>query len=596
MSRSWLVPSGLRGRFALLVLLAVLPVLATSTLTQVYQRSIALEDFVTHARNTTKSAAADLDRILANAAQLLSLIDTMEQTREGQSDCGVLLRGLLDAHPFLNDVAVTTADGSVRCSAHGSFASGPGAVWTRATTTPTGFAILGSRPQAGSPQRELLLAYRSPERADAPVFVAAFGLAWINYTLDAASIADGTIATVIDQDGTVLFQSTQPDGFVGRKVGPADLERIKHSDPRWDDSTAGLDGVVRRYVSAEWGAPAGRALLLATGSPTGQVVRPYNRILFVELLVLAVATLVALIAAERTGQALVLDPMDALVTAAERVGRGEPVPHVEPRGSVEVQALAAAFNRAAETVRHNHALEERLQHSQRLHAVGQLAGGVAHEFNNMLTVILGYADGLLGEDPTREEVAAIRDAAQRAARLTQQLLAFGRKQVLQPRRVSLNQLVREAMSGLAPMLKPRITVVEQLAADDPHVLVDRQQFQHVFLNVLLNAREAMPDGGTLTLTTSQEPFAPAEGDSGAPGRYGVLRIRDTGAGMDAGTLERALEPFFTTKPFGQSAGLGLSTAYGIVRQSGGQFLLASEPGHGTTVTVALPIADPREEA
>ncbi|HNE01137.1 MAG TPA: ATP-binding protein, partial [Plasticicumulans sp.] len=180
-----------------------------------------------------------------------------------------------------------------------------------------------------------------------------------------------------------------------------------------------------------------------------------------------------------------------------------------------------------------------------------------------------------------------------AARLTQQLLAFGRKQVLQPRRVSLNQLVREAMSGLAPMLKPRITVVEQLAPDDPHVLVDRQQFQHVFLNVLLNALEAMPDGGTLTLNTSQEPFAPAEGDSGAPGRYGVLRIRDTGAGMDAGTLERAFEPFFTTKPVGEGLGLGLSISYGIVQNLGGTIRAENLAGGGACFTVELPLPAPQ---
>lgn len=584
-----IVPGSLRARFALLVVLAMLPVLAAATLTHVYQRGRALDSFVTQARSTTHATAADLDRILSNSRQLLSLLDHLPQTRNSESSCAPLLRHLLDSHPFLDDLAVATADGRIACSARGTFAADTLTAWPGEVPA-TGLVILGSRPQTGTPQRELILAYRPRGGTDGPTYVAAFSLAWIGRLLDAAGLTTGTIGTVIDADGTVLFRSAEAANYVGQRMAPGDLDRIRHSDERWNDDTSGLDGTVRRYVAADWGRQSGRPLLLAIGFPTEQVLRPYNRVLLLELLFILGTALIALIVVERTARALVLEPIDSLVHTAERVGHGELTAHVEPRGSTEVRALAATFNQAIDTLRHNQALEERLQHSQRLHAVGQLAGGVAHEFNNMLTVIMGYADGLLREDPGREELAAIRDAAQRASRLTQQLLAFGRKQVLQPRRAGLNALVHNALAGMAPMLKPRIAVVEALSPDDPQVMVDRLQFEHVLLNVLLNARDAMPDGGTVAIRTSLTQLEPGDAEGAAAGRYGVLEVSDTGTGMDADTLSRALEPFFTTKPFGQSAGLGLSTAYGIVRQSGGHFLLASTPGHGTTVTVYLPAA------
>jgi len=241
-------------------------------------------------------------------------------------------------------------------------------------------------------------------------------------------------------------------------------------------------------------------------------------------------------------------------------------------------------------------LEEQLRQSQRLEAVGQLAGGIAHDFNNLLTVIIGCAD-LMAMDGDRPAVDGDHDpldeltkAARRAASLTQQLLAFSRRQILQPRPVNLNDSLRGTHSMLRRIVRENVMIVLNLDPRITPVRVDPGQIDQVIVNLVLNSAYAMPDGGTITLTTAN--LDVAEGDSGArpymhPGTYVTLAVRDTGTGMDEGTRTRAFEPFFTTKPLGKGTGLGLSTVYGIVKQSGGYVWIESEPGQGTVVTIAF---------
>jgi PAS domain S-box-containing protein len=240
-------------------------------------------------------------------------------------------------------------------------------------------------------------------------------------------------------------------------------------------------------------------------------------------------------------------------------------------------------------------LEAQLRQSHRMEAVGQLAGGVAHDFNNLLTAITGYADLLRSNfgpgDPRGEDVAEIGKAANRAAALTRQLLAFGRRQLLQPVVLDVNAVVHDAERLLRRLLGEDIAIRSALAPDLGQVRVDRGQLEQVIVNLAVNARDAMPTGGALTITTRN-----ARPDSaGMPSGLEVptdglvlLEIRDTGTGMEEATRLRAFEPFFTTKEVGKGTGLGLSTVYGIVRQSGGDVWIDSAPGRGTVVTVALP--------
>jgi signal transduction histidine kinase len=261
---------------------------------------------------------------------------------------------------------------------------------------------------------------------------------------------------------------------------------------------------------------------------------------------------------------------------------------------------AAARMHAAVVLRQN---EEHLRQSQKMDAVGGLAAGVAHDFNNVLAVILGHADLLLGE-PTltndmRESLVEIRGATIRAAELTQRLLAFGRQQVLQPRKTDLNQVV----SGLDKMLRrlvgEDVDLVIGIADDAAVAIVDPAQMQQVVLNLVTNAREAMPRGGKITIQVSNVHVAErGDGEPAglAPGDHVMLAVTDTGVGMAPETKARIFEPFFSTKAAGRGTGLGLATVFGIVQQSGGTIATESEPERGTTFRVYLPQVDPEAGA
>jgi len=240
------------------------------------------------------------------------------------------------------------------------------------------------------------------------------------------------------------------------------------------------------------------------------------------------------------------------------------------------------------------ALEVQLRHSQKLEAVGQLAGGIAHDFNNLLTVINGYCERLLvsvnATDSMKGDLELIHKAGQRAAGLTRQLLAFSRRQVLPPRAIDLNAIVTDIQRILARVIGEQNTVMTALDPALGSAKADPGQIEQVIMNLAINARDAMADGGTITIQTGN--LTVAEGEPPPchlrPGHYVMLAIRDTGHGMDADTASRIFEPFFTTKDAGKGTGLGLSTVYGIVAQSGGDIAVESEVGVGTTMRVFLP--------
>jgi signal transduction histidine kinase len=243
--------------------------------------------------------------------------------------------------------------------------------------------------------------------------------------------------------------------------------------------------------------------------------------------------------------------------------------------------------------------------SQKLEAVGLLAGGVAHDFNNLLTVILGNAaiasETLPPDAPVRDELDEILDAARRGAALTRQLLAFGRQQAIEPTLVDLHQAARDAGRLLGRLVGVDARLVLDEGGGLARVYADPGHVAQVIMNLVVNARDAMPDGGTITVTTrggvSLPPDAPPPEPSTLPGaaavrldaaRGALLAVRDTGTGMSPATRERAFEPFFTTKSVGQGTGLGLATVYGIVRQAGGTVWIESAEARGTTVSVWLP--------
>lgn len=271
--------------------------------------------------------------------------------------------------------------------------------------------------------------------------------------------------------------------------------------------------------------------------------------------------------------------------------------------SAEGEVTATAREALSERER----LERQIAQMQRLESLGQLAGGVAHDFNNLLAVILNYARFVGDEIGTAAQqdaerwtgvgadVAEIERAAQRAAGLTRQLLAFARREVIHPEVINLNDVVTETEQLLQRTLGQHIELKCTLTADISAVVADVGQIEQVLINLAVNARDAMPDGGILTIETSNADVDSTYVDARpelTPGRYVRIRVSDIGVGMEPETLEHAFEPFFTTKPEGEGTGLGLATIYGIVTQSGGRVSLYSEPGVGTTCTILLPATEP----
>ena len=253
-----------------------------------------------------------------------------------------------------------------------------------------------------------------------------------------------------------------------------------------------------------------------------------------------------------------------------------------------------ADRHAAESARSQ--LEEQLRHAQKMEAVGRLSGGIAHDFNNLLTAIRGYSELLLGEltgSPLRADVEEIFNAAERAATLTGQLLAFSRRQILSPEVIVLNQRVMDMSRMLGRLIGEHIAIDLHLSTDLWSIRADAAQLEQVLVNLALNARDAMPDGGRLAIETANRDVTVAQAGSleVAAGPFVELRVRDTGVGIPADLQARIFEPFFTTKPKGAGTGLGLSMVYGYVRQSGGAITVDSAAGRGTVFSLLLPRTD-----
>ncbi len=322
--------------------------------------------------------------------------------------------------------------------------------------------------------------------------------------------------------------------------------------------------------------------------------------------------------------ALIGLPITHLATARSRetidsplraLGEGRAVPLVhhtlqrlDGSGTVEVESVSIPFTynerpaalTVARDVTARVRLEEELRHAQRMEAVGRLAGGVAHDFNNLLTVIISYSELMSGrvddDEELKHDLGEVRHAADRAAALTRQLLSFSRRQVLQPTALELNEVVRVAEGLFRRLLGPEIETVSRLDPAAGSVLADRGQLEQVIMNLVVNARDAMPDGGVLTIETGVMAAAdapPAARAASTAERFATITVRDTGYGMDEETMRRIFDPFFTTKELGRGTGLGLATVHGIIQQSGGAVAVQSHVRIGSEFLVLLPALDGR---
>ncbi|HTG01390.1 MAG TPA: ATP-binding protein [Nitrospirota bacterium] len=270
--------------------------------------------------------------------------------------------------------------------------------------------------------------------------------------------------------------------------------------------------------------------------------------------------------------------------------------HLEEKVAVRTAELAMANDRLQKELEQRKRTEDQLRHSQRLEAVGRLSGGVAHDFNNILTAIIGYASLLQmkmsADDPMRHHVDEILASASRAAHLTQSLLAFSRKQVMNPKPVDITLVIERISKLLQRLIGEDVVLERKLFGEQLIAVVDSGQLEQVLMNLSTNARDAMPDGGRLTIETERHELSDqfiASHEYMKPGPYAVVTVSDTGSGMDEDTASRIFEPFFTTKDVGKGTGLGLSIVHGIIKQHEGYINVYTEPGRGTTFRMYLPL-------
>jgi signal transduction histidine kinase/ActR/RegA family two-component response regulator len=400
--------------------------------------------------------------------------------------------------------------------------------------------------------------------------------------------------------GDVVVSSR--DGILAATL-PVTVQAIAAVDARPDQATTvrleGADYVVARLPLGI--DSAGTPVALHLLHPLSPALAPLNRALLLGFVIFAgVAVVLVAIGAGVVGRSL-LQPLSRFIDhMGGMAAAGDAAPRFDATGApVEVQTLSTTYDRLMESLdQKERALrdsEARLRQSQKLEAVGTLAGGIAHDFNNLLTVIISYTDLVLRETPatgsTREDLVQVKEAADRAAALTKQLLAFSRRQVLQPKVIDLSQIVDGIKSLLRRVIGEDIELRAVAQASLARVKADPGQIEQVIMNLAVNARDAMPNGGRLTIETADEELPPRDArlrDMMTPGMWVRLSVRDTGVGMDEATQARIFEPFFTTKEPGKGTGLGLATVYGIVKQSGGFVWVSSAVGSGTSFDIYLP--------
>jgi signal transduction histidine kinase/CheY-like chemotaxis protein len=648
----------LSTRLVLLILGCLLPILTAQVYSQVNLYAERHEQLRGLVVRQAELANADMASILDSARQLGTLAAQFPEIQNGASGCTERLTAIRNGlAPYRFLAVLVPASGTVLCSSAGAppgLAEGHGQ-WLDELLSARDLAVgpLVSEPGQDEAFLPISMPVASSDAGGRPLVVlAALSGDWLARHLE-SGMADHapptarTTLTITDRKGTIIARVPDPVSSTGGML------------PDWLKPLIGRDGQGVETLTDPDGHTLLAAYVPATSPPNGLMVieslllpamtADIDQAAFQDLLVIGGAAIVAIILAWVAGRRFIYRPTEALLQAARKWREGD----LSARASIsdagsEFVALSQSFNamaaglqaremerrlqssfleaQVAERTRELSETNNRLQveiagrekteaalhQAQKLQAVGQLAGGIAHDFNNMLATVLGNLElmerrvqqaGKAWTDGDSEKLQRLIEratgAVQRGGALTSRLLAFSRRQRLAARATDINALLRELITLASSTLGRRVQVTAELNDELWPAMVDPSQVEAAILNLCLNARDAMPEGGRLTISTSNatvEPFGPGAGLHGdlAPGSYVQVCISDTGTGMSAEVKARAFDPFFTTKGPGAGSGLGLSQVYGMARQSGGGVTIDSEPGQGTRVALYLPRAQAAE--
>lgn len=632
----------LLARLCLLVALAVLPALALQVIDQVELREVRQSAATESALRLARLAAGEADRILASARSVLVTVGRLPfVVHEDHAACATFVADLVTQYPYFNSISVLDRGGTPVCTSlpipEDAAAADP--AFLRSALDANDMVIGQYDPGSVTRRPTLPVARRFRGADGEPAGIVTIGLdlqrvpAWFG----SEAYPDGSIVLVTDRNGTTIVRLPE-HGSVGKPVRPDLLAALRRVAPGTieRDIPDGIDRVFGYEPIARPSAGLGVAVGVPKLAAYAAIERANERDFALEIAAAILTVLAALVG----GRYFIRRPLRSLVQTAERWQRGDYSARAvlgDPHS--EIGQLGSAFDRMAAAVQRrdeelqalNAQLEQRvvertrelsdgnerlraeiaerqqaeaalrnaqaaLVQSQKMEAIGRLTGGIAHDFNNYLAAIIGGIDLLqlrltLAPQDARL-LAAARASAERGAALTQQLLAFSRRQALAPQVTDLTQLVSGAADLLRRTLGDHVVVETSLVPDLWPCLIDPNQLESALLNLAINARDAMPEGGQLTLATENvtldEDAAQAVGRDVRPGAYILISVKDEGAGMPPDVLARAFEPFYTTKEQGRGTGLGLSQVFGFVAQSGGHVQLDSAPGRGTTVRLYLP--------
>ncbi len=597
--RLW--PSSLRGRLLFLVGLTILPVMALLIVGNVERRSAETAAIKANTLSFARLAAQAQTRRLEGARQFLIALSRSSDIRSSDPGvCRAYVRSLVQQHhDTYTDIGVADTSGHVVCHAQpnvGSMTIADRSYFRRAISTGT-FAVGEYMVGRASGRAAVGFSYplRDASEAIIGVLFANVDLHQISESLRTEWGSPDLTLSVVDRSGTILARSVDADQWIGYRATPEQVQIMAQRGELVTEYT-GRDRVLRVYAVATVRDHDNQpAWFVAASMRRDVAMAAAERRLWRDLTVVALVGILVLGAGFAGAEVLIRRPVTRLSAATAALAAGDLQTRAhDMTGARELVDLGRSFNRMAERLQQR---DLHLREGQRLEAIGQLAGGVAHDFNNLLTVIIGYGESLRERITPGTEEATEADellaAAQRAANLTRQLLAFSRRQTLQPRPVNLNDVITRMQAMLARLIGEHVRLATGLAGDLGIVQADRAQLEQVILNLVLNARDAMADGGTVTIDTfnqtvqANEILASSETRPIPEGPYVVLSVIDTGGGMSEKTREHAFEPFFSTKGI-KGTGLGLSTVYGIVKQSGGFVWLQSETGRGTRVRIFLP--------
>ncbi len=596
------LPSRLRSRLLLLVAAAYIPAAVYTVWTIQRDREEALAAVGARIQSVLHEASTDNDAAVAAGRRLVEAWTAIPELATGsRATCEETLVRLLRSAPFVASPTRISKDGIVDCGGRTAASIGVnvGANPLFLRVMREGAITLGPYLVADSTRPALLpvnVPLRDATGRATGVLSVGLKLDWLDRIARNADLPGGTIVTVADSTGRLIARLPY-----ARTVGTErpKLDSIMEADRLRGTAQEGLtvrrasDGVIRLIAHRQLQSAEGTFVRLAIATPPEVAYAAPNARARTRVALLLLAAAVALIIAWYCADVLVLRDVKAILTATRRLGAGDLGARTGiARHDGEIEQLADSFDTMASRLEER---QERVRHAERLESLGRLAGGVAHDFNNMLTAIVGSADMALEELPddhvARSDLLTIKAAATRSNSLTRQLLDFSRRTPLLSAPVRLDQLVEQS-AALLVRLVPATVSVHVHTQSERLVRADAGRIEQALINLAVNARDAMPNGGVLTISLDNVDVLRDDALSVHMhvGHWVRLRVSDTGSGIPSDVLSRVFEPFFTTKTVGDGTGLGLAMVYGTVQHHGGHIHIDSAVGKGTTVTIWIPEA------